>query len=205
MPSEQRFSAQSSHSAVGSAGIFTVHLSREREACHPHKNALTLPVNEFLRVKVGAINTPSSSEPAGFLQGFLRSARYAVARIRSPHQRTGPHRAGRTYPARSSALGRAVIPLGLSDHLCEASVALDVRRRVYDGLPADQPVPAAELQHRLVPHDRRISSYISSYAAPSFRIKVARTGIFVPEVLVFLHRYSFLSMRLPNRRVHPGG
>lgn len=83
------------------------------------------------------------------------------------------------------------IPLCLGDHLCGSVRRLDMCRRVYDML-CNQSRAGSKLQHRLVPHDRPDQLIHLFVCRPILSHKaVVTSGIFVPEILVFLHRYHF--------------
>ena len=83
--------------------------------------------------------------------------------------------------------GEHNIPLRLSDHLCGGVRRLDVRRCVHDML-CDQPRAGCQLQHRFGFHDRPDKRIHLVIRRPILSHKaVVPTGIFVPEVLVFLH------------------
>ena len=86
-------------------------------------------------------------------------------------------------------LGRAVIPLRLGDHLRRGVRRLDVCRRVHDVF-CNQSRAGRQLQHRFMPHNWPDQLIHLVIRRPILSHKaVVPTGIFVPEVLVFLHRY----------------
>ena len=86
-------------------------------------------------------------------------------------------------------LCRAVILLCLGDHLRRGVRRLNVRRRVHDVL-CDQPCAGSKLQHRLGFYNRPDQRIHLVIRRPILSHKAVVTiGIFVPEVLVFSHRY----------------
>ena len=86
-------------------------------------------------------------------------------------------------------MAEAVIPLRLGDHLRRGVRRLDVCRRVYDVF-CDQSRSGSKLQYSFMPHDRPDQLIHLVIRRPILSHKaVVPTGIFVPEVLVFLHRY----------------
>ena len=194
MPSEQRFSAPPSRFAVGSAGI-----PRSSTCCGEGKpasfikNALTLPENEFPAwVKVGAISTPSSfSTRLDLWQGLSpAAARCAVRWTRSPHRRTPPHRAGGTYPAPKSAAlpsDYPALPRRSSLRRRPSPRCVPPRSRcVLRSIPCRSPSSSTVLCF----HDRPDQLIHLVIRRPILSHKaVVPTGIFVPEILVFLHRY----------------
>ena len=86
-------------------------------------------------------------------------------------------------------LGRAGISLCLGDHLRRGVRRLDVRRRVYDVF-CDQSRAGRQLQHRLGFYNRPDQLIHLVIRRPILSHKaVVTSGIFVPEILVSLHRY----------------
>jgi len=98
---------------------------------------------------------------------------------------------------RKVQLGRAVITLGLGDHLCGGVRRLDVRRRAHDVF-CDQSRAGSKLQHRFGFHDRPEESIHLLICRPILSHKaVIPAGIPVPEIFVF----SFQAHRLPPNQL----
>ena len=146
--------------------------------------------------------------PFDLVQGLSpAAARCAVRWTRSPHQRTGPHRAGGTYPARKSAaspIGYPALPRRSSPRRRPSPRCVPPRSRC---VLAINPVPVASSSTVLAFTTGRISSYISSYAARSFSHEaVVPVRHFCPRNSCVLASLSFLLMLdLSNRYAQPCG
>ena len=114
-------------------------------------------------------------------KGFLR-LRYDVQGVGHDHHLEGLVRIGQTehIPHRKVQLGRVIIPLCLGDHLHGGVRRLDMRRRVYDVF-SNQTRAGGKLQHCFAFTTGRISPYIFSYAALSFRIKRSYRPAFLSQ------------------------
>ena len=128
--------------------------------------------------------------PMNLGKGFLR-LRHDVQRIGHNYRIEGLVRIGQAEHIlhRKVQLCRLIVSLCLSDHLRRGVRRLDVCRRVHDVL-RNQSRAGSKLQHRLVPHDRPDQLIHLVIRRPILSHKaVVTSGIFVPKVLVFLHRY----------------
>ena len=128
--------------------------------------------------------------PLDFLQGFLR-LRHDVQRVGHNHHVEGLLRIGQAehFLHGEVQLGRAIIPLCLGDHLRRGVRRLDMCHRIHDVL-CNQSRAGSKLQYRLMPHDRPDQLIHLVIRRPILSHKaVVTSGIFVPEILVFLHRY----------------
>ena len=164
----------------------------EREACQLHEKGFDLAGKRVPCVGKGRRNqhTIIFQYPLDFLQGFLR-LRHDMQCVGHDHRVEGLVRIRQAEHIlhRKVQLRRSVVPLCLGDHLRGGVRRLDVRRRVYD-VPCDQSRAGSKLQHRLVPHDRPDQLIHLVIRRPILSHKaVVTSGIFIPEILVFLHRY----------------
>jgi len=128
--------------------------------------------------------------PLDFLQGFLRLW-HDMQCVGHDHHIKGLVRVGQAEHILHGKvqLCRAIIPLCLSDHLRGGIRRLDVCRRIYDVF-CNQSRAGGQLQHRFGFHHRPDQCIHLVICCPILSHKaVVPTGIFVPKVLVFLHRY----------------
>ena len=128
--------------------------------------------------------------PFYLLQGFFR-LRHDMQRVGHDHYIKGLVRIGQAEHILHGEvqLGRAVIPLRLGDHLRRGVRRLDVCRRVHDVF-CNQSRAGGQLQHRLGFHLRSDQFIHLVICCPVLSHKaVIPTGIFIPEILVFSHRY----------------
>lgn len=128
--------------------------------------------------------------PFYLLQGFFR-LRHDMQRVGHDHHIKGLVRIGQAEHILHGKvqLRRVIVPFRFCDHFCGGVRRLDVRRRVYDVF-CDQPRAGGQLQPRLVPHDWLDQLIHLVIRRPILSHKaVVTSGIFVPEILVFLHRY----------------
>ncbi len=202
MLSEQRFSAPPSRSAAESAGIPSlVHLLRRGKPAMLHKKCPDLAGKRVLCVGKGRRDQHAVilQNPLDFLLGLSpAAARYAARWTRSPHQKTCPHMAGGTYPARRSAAWQSWVSRFASAIIsAEASVAsmcAAAFTMCFAINPVPLPAPAPSWLFT-IGSNKLIHLFI---CRPILSHKaVVTSGISVPEILVFW--FQAMAPRRPQR------
>ena len=173
-------------------GIDYSPVSVEREACQLHEKCSDLAGKRVPCMGEGRRDehTVILQHPLDFLQGFLR-LRHDVQCVGHDHHIKGLIRIGQAEHILHGEvqLCRSVIPLCFGDHLRGGVRRLDVRRRVYDVF-CDQSRAGRKLQHRLGFYNRPDQCIHLVIRRPILSHKaVIPPGIFVPEILVFLHLF----------------